>query len=44
MDDVADAYNMAVLEVVKGWMEEGDESFGVMWLVFSLRFGTEGQG
>ena len=31
MDDIGEAYDVAVLKVVKDWLEEGDDTFGVMW-------------
>jgi phospholipase B1 len=31
MDALADAYNEAILELIREWEEEGDESLGVMF-------------
>lgn len=31
MDALADAYNIAILELIKGWEEEGDEGLGIIY-------------
>jgi hypothetical protein len=33
MDDLSEAYDEAVLSLIKNWSEEGDPSFGAIWSV-----------
>ncbi|KAK4686310.1 phospholipase B1, membrane-associated, partial [Tremellales sp. Uapishka_1] len=41
MDELSDAYDAAVLEVVKDWEAENDPAFGVIWRVILLNTAGE---
>jgi phospholipase B1 len=34
MDEMGEAYDAAVLEVIREWEEEADPSFGAIWCVY----------
>lgn len=39
MDELGEAYDEAVLEIVKEWEKEDDEHFGAIWYAPSCLYG-----
>lgn len=40
MDELGEAYDEAVLEIVKEWEKEDDEHFGAIWYAPICLYGT----